>query len=311
VAERSFIASLMAPLARNAAARGLADDAAVWTPPLGRQLVLSHDTMVAGVHFLADDPPGDVGWKLVAVNASDLAAMGARPAGALLSVALGQAQDAEWQAGFARGLGQALDAFGLELWGGDTVSGVASPVLGMTVVGHVEPGRALGRSGAQAGDRLWVSGTIGDAGLALGLGLGLAMAQGVRAASPALLKRLRRPVPRLALGAALVGVASACMDVSDGLLIDAERLAAASGVGLAIDLAAVPLSSAALAAGLEVIDAVVSGDDYELLFTAPEAATVPPGSTCIGTVVAGEGLRLTHNGHAVPLPFRKGWEHAL
>ncbi len=295
----------MAPLAGSAAALGLADDAAVWTPPLGRQLVLTHDTMAAGVHFLASDPPGDVGWKLVAVNASDLAAMGARPAGALLSVALGAGQDADWQAGFARGLGQALDAFGLALWGGDTVSGVAAPVLGMTVVGHVEPGLALGRSGARVGDKLWVSGTIGDA------GLGLAMARGLAPTQPWLLKRLRRPMPRLALGAALVGVASACMDVSDGLLIDAERLAAASGVGLAIDLGAVPLSDAARACGLELIDAVVSGDDYELLFTAATDAVVPAGACCIGSVVRGAGLALNADGRAVPLPARRGWEHAL
>lgn len=294
----------MRPLAGNEAARGLVDDAAVWTPPLGRQLVFSHDAMAAGVHFLADDPADDVAWKLLAVNASDLAAMGARPAGVLLSLALSDAEDAAWQARFARGLAQALGAFELALWGGDTISGVAGAVLGATVVGHVAPGAALARSGARAGDGLWVSGTIGDA------GLGLKMAQRVLPPEPFLLKRLRRPTPRLALGARLLGVATACLDVSDGLLIDAERLAAASGVALAIALEALPLSDAARAAGLEALAAATSGDDYELLFTAPPGATVE-GATPIGRVEAGEGLRLSRGGLAVPLPDLLGFEHGL
>ncbi len=293
----------MRPLADNAAARGLADDAAVWTPPLGRQLVLSHDTMAAGVHYLASDPADDVAWKLLAVNASDLAAMGARPAGVILSLALSAAEDAAWQQRFARGLGQARSAFGLALWGGDTVSGVSGAVLGATVVGHVSPGAALARAGAKLGDGLFVSGTIGDA------GLGLRMARGAVAVEPFLLKRLRRPVPRLALGAQLVGRASACMDVSDGLLIDAGRMAAASGVGMVIALDALPLSDAARALGLDPLAAAVSGDDYELLFTA--AVPEVEGATRIGTVVAGSGLRLMRDGAEVPLPARLGFEHAL
>jgi thiamine-monophosphate kinase len=306
VAERDFIAQLMRPLATNKAARGLADDAAVWTPPLGRQMVLTHDTMAAGVHFLASDPADDVAWKLLAVNASDLAAMGARPAGVLLSLALSAREDAAWQARFARGLGQALAAFGLDLWGGDTVSGVAGAVLGATVIGHVPPGAALSRAGARVGDGVFVSGTIGDA------GLGLEMARGTMATEPFLLKRLRRPTPRLVLGAALAGVASACMDVSDGLLIDAERLAAASGVGLSIALDALPLSDAARACGLDPLAAAVSGDDYELLFTASsELDGAALGATLIGRVEAAPGLRLMRDGAAVPLPAGLGFEHRL
>lgn len=301
MAERDFIARLMRPLA-GAPGRDLADDAAVWTPPLGRELVLSHDTMVAGIHYLATYPADDVGWKLLAVNASDLAAMGATPAGVLLSCALSAHEDGAWQARFARGLAQALEGFGLALWGGDTVSGVAAAVLGATVIGHVPPGAALSRAGARAGEGLFVSGTIGDA------GLGLRMARGEIAVHPGLLKRLRRPSPRLALGQALRGRASACMDVSDGLLIDASRLGEASGVGLTIDLDLLPLSPAARAHGLDPLTAATSGDDYELLFTATGEVE---GATRIGTVEAAPGLRLTRSGAPVPLPATLGFEHPL
>lgn len=271
---------------------------------MGRQIVLSHDSTAAGVHFLNDDPADDVAWKLLAVNASDLAAMGARPAGVLLSLALSKSQDAAWQARFARGLAQALAGFELDLWGGDTISGVATAVLGATVVGHVSPGTALSRGGARAGDGLWVSGTIGDA------GLGLKMALGTLATEPFLLKRLRRPMPRLALGVRLTGVATACLDVSDGVLIDAERLAVASGVELVIALDALPLSAAARSLGLDPLTAATSGDDYELLFTAPAGVSVE-GATLIGRAETGSGLRLTRDGAAVPLPKRMGFEHGM
>lgn len=307
MAEREFIARHLAPLATTAAARGLADDAAVWLPPLGRELVFTHDVLAQGVHYLPDDPPGDVAWKLLAVNLSDLAAMAATPAGVLLGLA--GPDDQDWRADFAAGLGRALDHFGVALWGGDTVSGLDTTVLGLTAIGWVERGQALGRAGAQPGDALWVSGTIGDA------GLGLAVAQGTAPYDKALLNRFRRPTPRLALGAALGGVATAGMDVSDGLLIDADRLASASGVGLAIALDAVPLSRPAT--GLDdVLARVTAGDDYELLFSAPTsvdvAALAEPSRTPvtrIGTVTAGSGLSLSHAGLPVAPPTRLGWEH--
>jgi thiamine-monophosphate kinase len=303
--ERDFIARCLAPLATSPAARGLADDAAVWAPPLGRDLVFTHDVLAAGVHFLSDDPPGDVAWKLLAVNLSDLAAMAATPAGVLLGLA--GPQDGEWRSAFVDGLARALDHFGVALWGGDTVSGIAAPVLGLTAIGWVEPGKALGRAGARPGDALWVSGTIGDA------GLGLAVAQGSAPFDKALLNRFRRPTPRLALGAALGGQASAGMDVSDGLLIDAQRLAAASGVALAIDLAAVPLGRPATGRD-DLLARATAGDDYELLFTAPANLDVAALAgktqvTRIGTVLAGEGLMVSLDGVAVALPARLGWEH--
>jgi thiamine-monophosphate kinase len=310
VAERDFIAQRLAPLATSAAARGLADDAAVWTPPLGRDLVFTHDVLACGVHYVPGDPPSDIAWKLLAVNLSDLAAMGAAPCGVLLGLGLSAAEDDDWRATFTAGLGRALVHFGVALWGGDTVTGLAAAVLGLTAVGSVEPETALSRSGAKVGDDLWVSGSIGDA------GLGLAIALGHAPQDAALLKRFRRPEPRLALGRALIGTASAAMDVSDGLLIDADRLAQASGVALAIDLGAVPVSDAAAARCptlAERIALTTAGDDYELLFTAPPGVDVAALSgrtpvTRIGAVTAGRGVRLANQGVDVT-PARLGWEH--
>ncbi len=310
MAERDFIAQRLATLATSAAARGLADDAAVWTPPLGRDLVFTHDVLACGVHYVPGDPPSDIAWKLLAVNLSDLAAMGAAPCGVLLGLGLSAAEDDDWRAAFTAGLGRALVHFGVALWGGDTVTGLAAAVLGLTAVGSVEPETALSRSGAKVGDDLWVSGSIGDA------GLGLAIALGHAPQDAALLKRFRRPEPRLALGRALIGTASAAMDVSDGLLIDADRLAQASGVALAIDLGAVPVSDAAAARCptlAERIALTTAGDDYELLFTAPPGVDVAALSgrtpvTRIGAVTAGRGVRLANQGVDVT-PARLGWEH--
>lgn len=304
--ETDLIARLLAPLATSRVARGLTDDAAVLSPPLGRDLVFTHDVLAAGVHYLPGDPPETVAAKLLAVNLSDLAAMGARPLGVLLGLGLSAAEDAAWLTAFTTGLGRGLDRWNVALWGGDTVRGLAAAVLGMTAVGQVEAGTALSRSGAQPGDDVWVSGTIGDA------GLGLAIAKGDAPADAFLLNRFRRPEPRLALGRALVGVASAAMDISDGLLLDAMRLAAASGVAMTIDLARVPVSAAAAArvvrddAGL--LGLASAGDDYELLFTAP-AGAVPQGATRIGRVAAGAGLTVVGIGGAAIAPGRLGYEH--
>ena len=305
--ERDLIAHHLAPLATSAAARGLTDDAAVWAPPLGRELVMTHDVLAAGVHYLADDPPGDVAWKLLAVNLSDLAAMGATPAGVLLGLGLSAAEDDGWLAAFSAGLARGLDRWSVALWGGDTVRGLDAAVLGLTAVGTVEPGTALARTGARAGDGLWVSGTIGDA------GLGLAIARGAAPFDTALLGRLRRPEPRLRLGRLLVGVASAAMDVSDGLLIDAQRLAAASGVAMTVELDRIPVSPAAAARTPRDDDGLVSlataGDDYELLFTLPPDAKGPAGTTRVGTVAAGTGLTVRGVTGALLTLERLGFEH--
>lgn len=307
-AESAFIESLQR-LAADPAARGLADDAAVLTIG-GATLVLTHDMLVEGVHFLPGDPPGDVAWKLVAVNLSDLAAKGARPLGVLLGFPLG---DAGWDRAFVDGLGTALAAFGLPLLGGDTVTGPR--VLGLTAIGEAR-GPVPSRAGAEAGDRLWVSGAIGDA------GAGLRGLRGELARSDALVERYRTPRPRLDLGASLAPLVSAMMDVSDGLLIDARRMAAASMAAAEIALDAIPLSDAFLAAvgdGTEArLAAAAAGDDYELLFAAPPEQTrallalaqrlaIP--LTPIGAFAAGAGLTLRDGGRPLTLPPRLGWEH--
>jgi thiamine-monophosphate kinase len=310
--ESALIASLRA-IAGSPAARGLLDDAAILEIG-GATLILTHDMLVEGIHYRPSDPPEDVAWKLVAVNLSDLAAKGARPVGVLLGYSLGEV---EWDERFVAGLGTALRAFGVDLLGGDTVAGPpgAPRTLGLTAIGEAS-GAVPSRAGARAGDHLWVSGTIGDSGAGL---LGL---KGEIAASAALIERYRNPRPRTEAGEALAPLVSAMMDVSDGLLIDASRIAAASGLSVAIELDAVPLSEALIACLGDSIEArlgaATAGDDYELLFAAsPERAAgilalsdrigVP--LTRIGRVEAGSGLALTCRGEPVALPPRLGWEH--
>ncbi|HEV2748630.1 MAG TPA: thiamine-phosphate kinase [Allosphingosinicella sp.] len=311
-AETAFIESLRA-YATAPAARGLLDDAAVLEVG-GATLVLSHDMIVEGVHFLPSDPAADVAWKLLAVNLSDLAAKGARPLGALLGYSLGPD---EWDREFAQGLTSAMAAFGIALLGGDTVSGPAGSArtLSLTVIGEAA-GPVPSRAGAKPGDILWVSGTIGDA------GAGLRIAKGELAGPDALVERYRQPRPRLEAGQALAPRVSAMMDVSDGLLIDAERLAAASAVSVEIDLSLIPLSAELIRLVGEDrgarLAAAAAGDDYELLFAVPEpqsarllalADTLGLPLSRIGRCCGGSGLRLVDRGEPVALPERLGWEH--
>lgn len=314
--EGEIIERLLRPIATHPAARGLADDAAVWSPPMGRELVLTHDVIAEGVHYLGTDDPSDIAWKLVAVNLSDLAAKGAEPAGVLIGLGLARADDA-WLERFAAGLARVLSEHRTALFGGDTTTGAASAVLGCTAIGHVPRGQSLSRTGAKPGDDLYVTGTVGDA------GLGLAIARGEAPADAALLRRYRLPVPRLAVGRGLADAgAHAAMDVSDGLLIDAARMAKASGVRIEVSLADVPLSDAA-AARLAPGDAgrlaaATLGDDYELLIAAPlerrdALLTLSEGArlrlTRVGRVQAGEGFSVIGgDGAPVPVP-RLGYEH--
>jgi thiamine-monophosphate kinase len=309
--ESDFIDALR-PLAAHAGARGLADDAAV-LELAGQRLVLTKDLLVEGVHYRSDDPPEDVACKLVAVNLSDLAAKGARPLAVMLGFMLGEAQ---WDRRFAAGLATCLTQFGVALIGGDTVRGAGGPrVLSLTAIGEAE-GLVPARSGAAAGDELWVSGVIGDA------GAGLAVLCGELPGDDALVRAYRAPQPRLDAGQALGRLVSAMMDVSDGLLIDAARLGRASGVGIRIELGRVPLSQAYLDAlgGSRAarMQAATAGDDYELLFTAarddgPRIAGLSEELglplTRIGVCEAGAGLKLVDAGGDVPLPERLGYEH--
>lgn len=317
--ESAFIAALRA-IATAPGARGLMDDAAVLDIG-GARLVLTMDAIVEGVHFLPNDPADSVAWKLVAANVSDLSAKGARPRGCLLTYPL--TADEAWNEKFLRGLEEVCTAFAIPLLGGDTVrqpSGSARS-FSLVALGEVAPGKAVpARDGARAGDIIWVSGLIGDA----GMGLRLLMAE-TRATSrnhDLLVKRYRRPAPQPDLGIALAPHVSAMMDVSDGLLIDASRLAGASGVAAVIELDRVPLSQAFVDTcgdGLaERRTAATAGDDYCLLLTAaPEAEAAmqaqarAAGGTLyrVGRIMNGRGLALLYEGEPVPLPPRLGFEH--
>lgn len=301
-AESRFL-TLLRLLASDPAAQGLRDDVAIL--PVGdARLVLTSDTLVEGVHYLPDDPPADIGWKLAAVNLSDLAGKGARPVGCLLNYAL--AGDDGWDAAFLEGLGEALERHAMPLLGGDTVrmppGGARSHALTAIGMGgaHIPT-----RGGARAGDRLYLTGPVGDA------GVGLELARTVPGASGPLVDAYRRPRPRMAEGALLAPHVHAMMDVSDGLLIDASRMARASGLAVVIDH--IPLSAALEAvrgASTAVqMAAARAGDDYELLFALPPGAPPPVRAIPVGHFAAGSGLTLLIDGAVMPLPDRLGWEH--
>ncbi|MBH2000301.1 MAG: thiamine-phosphate kinase [Sphingomonadaceae bacterium] len=301
-AESRFL-PLLRLLAHDPAAQGLMDDVAV-LPVGGTRLILTSDTMVEGVHYLPTDPPADIGWKLAAVNLSDLAAKGARPVGCLLNYAL--SGDEDWDAAFIAGLGEALDRHAMPLLGGDTVKMPqgAPRSYSLTAIGEAT-GPVPTRTGAQPGDRLYITGPVGDA------GIGLILASADRHAAGPLVDAYRRPRPRLAEGALLAPLATAMMDVSDGLLIDAQRMAIASGVAITIDH--IPLSSALeqVRGGSTAVQlaAARAGDDYELLFALPSVIRPPVRAIPVGHVATGSGLVLMIDGAVMPLPDSLGWEH--
>jgi thiamine-monophosphate kinase len=300
-AEDSLIARYFKPLATDPGAFGLVDDAAVLSSS-GDDIVITTDAVVEGVHYLATDPPGTIARKALRVNLSDLAAKGAIPAGFVLTLALRSKEDA-WLRPFADALGEDSRAFACPLLGGDTVSTPGPHMIPNTAFGRVPRGRMVGRTGARPGDRILVTGTIGDAALGLDVLTGGAVAGALAsdsAAREALVSRYRVPQPRNLLAQAVRDYASAAMDVSDGLAGDLTKLCAASGVSAAVEVARVPLSAAA--AGLVTRNVVcvetllAGGDDYEVLCTVPPAqsdALMAAGQaaglavTIIGTIIAG------------------------
>ena len=309
--EFDLIARIRARVATRAdVVLGIGDDAALLAPPPGRQLVVTADTLNDGVHFPRGTSPADVGWKALAVNLSDLASMGAEPAWCTLSLSLPQS-DPAWIEGFLDGFLDLAGQHGIALVGGDTTRGPLS--IAVTAMGLVEPGRALRRDGARVGDEVWVTGTLGDA------AGGLALLD--REPVPALRARLDRPTPRVAAGRALAGIATACVDVSDGLLADLGHVCARSHVAAHIDVDALP-ASAALREAFGEADRIAlqasGGDDYELCFTAPADAGADIGAvsaqlglrfTRIGRIVAGEGV---HPVDAKSQPWsspRRGYDH--
>lgn len=294
-AEDKLIARYFRPLAKHPGAFDFTDDAAAITPPAGHDLVLKTDGLIAGVHFFPDDPAEGVGRKALRVNLSDLAAKGAAPLGFLLAIALPKDFSEDWLADFARGLGEDADAYGCPLLGGDTDSTPGPISISVAAFGTVPSGTMVKRSGAQVGDRVFVSGTIGDA------ALGLRVRRGELAdTSGHLVSRYRVPQPRTALAEALRAHASAAMDISDGLVGDLAKLCAASNASVDIEVARVPRSDAAeaaLASDCELIKPLLTGgEDYEVLCTiAPDrvasfqAAAARAGVPVadIGRIVAG------------------------
>lgn len=290
---------------------GIGDDAALLLPAAGMQLVVAMDTLNEGVHFPAGTAPSAIGWKALAVNLSDLAAMGATPAWCALSLSLPE-PDAGFIDGFLDGFLQLAQQHDVALVGGDTTRGPLSVCV--TVHGFVEPGQALRRDGASVGDEVWVSGTLGDAAAAL-----VQWRSGAAQTDAGLRERLDRPTPRLALGRALRAIASACIDVSDGLLADLAHVCKASGVGAEVDVAALPASDALLAAFDRPQRRAVQtagGDDYELCFTAPPSCTAKLASlqaetrlTRIGRITAGQAVRARDAADAGWQPAATGYQH--
>jgi thiamine-monophosphate kinase len=290
-------------------ARGLLDDVAVLDG-----FVITHDSIAEDVHFLHSDPPASVGWKLVAVNLSDLAAKGARPAGAVLSLTL--SGDGAWESEFLTGVEHACESYALPVIGGDTIAlpDGAPRVLGLTAIGRSGP-RVPDRSGGRPGDALWLVGTIGDS------AAGLAQLRADARATGPLVDIYRRPIPQLGAGEILAPVAHAMMDVSDGLLLDAGRMAEASGCTISIDIDELPLSDAFIAKRgarrAARLFAATGGDDYALLAALatnvdPSTLSLPQGTRIsrVGTLTAGEAaLSLTSGGESVQLPERLGFEH--
>ncbi|RZI73662.1 MAG: thiamine-phosphate kinase [Variovorax sp.] len=298
---------------------GIGDDCALLAPAPGMQLAVSSDMLVEGRHFLSTVDPARLGHKALAVNLSDLAACGATPLAFTLALAL-PALDEAWLAGFSRGLLALADEHGCELVGGDTTRGPLN--ICITVFGEVPTGGALLRSGAHAGDDIWVSGTLGDARLALEVFRGTLKLPGALFEQARI--RMEQPTPRVALGQALRGIATAAVDVSDGLLGDLGHILAASGVGARVDADAATTLIAAVNAGLQLdaqmlrTCALSGGDDYELVFTAPPADrdavsraahAVNTAVTRIGSVTAEAGVQIVDaNGAAVAQRF-EGFDH--
>ena len=316
--EFETIAKLFAPLAAGEkGALGLTDDAAFLELPPGEELVVTVDALVEGVHFLKDDPAGAIAKKSLRVNLSDLAAKGARPRAYLLSLSLAPWIGDEWLAAFAKGLGEDQQRYGIALIGGDTTSTPGPLTISITAMGSVPKGKMILRAGAKPGDLVFVSGTIGDAGAGLAIlkGESLKLDEQDRAA---VIQRYLLPEPRTEVGPLLAGLATAALDVSDGLIADLAHIAEVSAVRIAIDAARVPLSQPFRAMfgdkDESIVRAATSGDDYEIAFTAPASlrtriAELGVAIAEIGQVEEGKGVVL-RNRDGNPLPIaRPGYTH--
>ncbi|MBI3575061.1 MAG: thiamine-phosphate kinase [Gammaproteobacteria bacterium] len=303
------------PVTRADVRLGIGDDAAVLAPPPGHELVVTTDLLVSGVHFLPDVDPAALGHKALAVNLSDLAAMGAQPAWFLLNLAL-PAPDESWLSGFSAGLFALARRYNMQLVGGDT-SCAPQIVIAIEAHGFVPAGQALTRAGAKPGDRIFVTGALGDAGLALRHRQGQMKLSA--AELPSCVERMDRPVPRVEEGLALRGIASSAIDISDGLVADLGHILEQSSAGAKLDLGRLPLSAAYRAhlAGVGLDVALANGDDYELCFTVPPANLAAlekikqrfPEITAIGVIEAGAGLRIVDASGKPYTPKAAGHDH--
>lgn len=297
---------MMREIASDPAARGLNDDVAILQIG-GEHLIVTHDMMVEGVHWPTNADPSDVAWRLVASNLSDLAAKGAKPIGVMLGYML---ESDEWDRRFFDGMVEATQMLNVPLLGGDTVSKgerSGSRSIGMTALGVATYTPVPARNGAKAGHGLFVTGNVGDA-LA-----GFELDRSGKEGPPDLLAAYWWPQPQIEFGQALVSVVSAMLDVSDGLLLDANRVALASGLALEIDLGSIPLSSDYVALRSDSLESRIQaaswGDDYQLLFAAPLDVELPVPATRVGTFTSGSGLTLKHQGASIPLPASLGYQH--
>jgi thiamine-monophosphate kinase len=314
--DRYFARSTVAADKRPDVILGVGDDAALLRLPANTDLVAAVDTLVAGRHFPLDSDPRSIGHRALAVNLSDIAAMGATPAWATLALTMPCA-DASWLEGFSAGLWQLADAHGVALVGGDTTAGPLT--ISIQILGVVDRGSALRRSGAQAGDILAVTGTLGDAGAGLAL-LTARLTTHDRAVADELIQRFEYPTPRVSFGTSARGIASAAMDLSDGLVGDLPKLAAASGVAAYVDVARLPLSRAmrALVPASQAREfALAAGDDYELLVAVPPrrlddlaaaARQLNLTFTPIGELRPGNGVTWAFDGRPYAAPAH-GYDH--
>lgn len=330
--EEPIIQEFLAPLAAGyAGAFGLSDDCAAISPTPGHDLVVKTDPVAAGVHFLPDDPPADIGWKALAVNVSDLAAKAAIPRAYLMALSFPEPPTRGWMRSFAAGLAEAQAAFGMHLIGGDTDQRPGPVTISISVFGEVPTGRMVRRGTAQPGDRLYVSGSLGMAAIGLALLRDASLAKAWKleeSTADVAIRRFRRPEPRIVLRSALLEHARAAMDLSDGLAKDLGRMCRASGCGAEVQLGRVPREGAAAAAvavdPARWHDVIASGDDYEVLAAVPperaagferevQAATSalrePFPVTCIGEMTAGRSVDIRQPDGSPFVLSRTGWDH--
>jgi len=313
--EFELIARYFAPLSGEAGL-GLLDDAACFSVPHGKDVVISKDMLVANVHFFATDVPGNIAFKALSANVSDIVAKGASPVYYLLGLSLPSDINHAWLADFSSGLAEAQNYYDIELAGGDTTSTKGPLTLSVTIFGYVESGQMIKRSGAMAGDDIYVSGTIGDA------ALGLKSTQGKCPSSEVFIQRFNRPLARASLGKRLIGAAHAAADISDGLLADIGHICKASSCGARLHVANIPLSEAArgcLSKDATLWPAIwAGGDDYEIVFTAPVthrnlikeiSDSIDVSVTRIGTILKGSAVELVDlSGETVQID-QTGYKH--